>query len=475
MRRSSLTLVGALLVLGCPDDVTPGSDSTGSTGSTGADTSTSGPPITTEGSGSTTDPTTGLDSSSGPGSQCGNGVVEDDEQCDDHNTLNDDDCYDDCTIPYEVLWTQSVHGGGSDYAVRAIFDGAGNLYVTGATDVAGQGSDLWIHQFLPDGSAGWTYGYDDADVHLDDRGSGLAWHPSGDLLVVGTTETAAGDDILVMRLGIDDQVPVWIDVYDGPGSGPDPFDDADFGRSVTAAANGDVLVAGSERVDGQEYDAWLRRYDADGVELWTQAYDDATVHGTDTGVAVLEDSTGAIYLVGETELAPSTYGALVRKLDGDGTELWVQTVPDHSPIDARLDGMDDLILAGVSWVDGDMWIAKYDADFTEIATTTYDGPSALFDLARGVAVDASGDVYVGGMISVVGEQANIWVGRYPPDLQLRWWSDSHGGEALLGDQANGVAVSDDGTRVAVVGLETVIGEDTNFWVRVYQNNPTPAR
>ena len=52
----------------------------------------------------------------------------------------------------------------------------------------------------------------------------------------------------------------------GPGTGPEPIDASDFGDGIFGASNGDVLACGFQRVDGQEYDLWLRRYDADGVE-----------------------------------------------------------------------------------------------------------------------------------------------------------------------------------------------------------------
>jgi hypothetical protein len=83
-------------------------------------------------------------------------------------------------------------------------------------------------------------------------------------------------------------------------------------------------------------------------------------------------------------------------------------------------------------------------------------------------------VYLTGFVTVVGDQSNIWVGRYMSDLGLRWWSDGYANtEAHLADEGREVVVSDDGSRVAVVGFESVIGEDTNVWVRMIQNNPTP--
>lgn len=464
----------------CGDDVSQGSE--GSSGSTGSDPTGSTSTMTMPGS-TTTDPssttdsmTTGVDSSSsGTPVECGNGVVEGDEQCDDRNDVDGDGCYSNCTLPYEVLWTETHdESGDADFASRAVFDAEGNLYVLGHVEVAGQGFDLWLRQYLPDGSAGWTYTYNGM-ANEDEFGRHLVWHNSGDLLLVGSTETDTEDDILVMRLDISNQTPVWIDIYNGPGTGPEPIDVSDFGDGIFGASNGDVLVGGTQRVDGQEFDVWLRRYDADGNELWTQTYNNDAFNGSDSSDSVLEDSNGDIYLVGATEVAQSVFEAWIRKYDSTGTEIWTQQLPTRSIREAQLDSMDNLVLAGFDSAAGlDIWVGKYDPDFNELGTTAHDGPSGLADIARGVAIDATGDVYIGGYVTVVGEIENVWVGRYQSDLQMRWWSDSYGNEeSTLADEAASVAVSDDGTRVAVAGFESVIGQDANVWVRMYQNNPVP--
>ena len=55
-----------------------------------------------------------------------------------------------------------------------------------------------------------------------------------------------------------------------------------------------------------------------------------------------------------------------------------------------------------------------------------------------------------------------------------WWSHSYGNdEAMDNDRAQAVAVSDDETRVAIVGSERVVGGNRNIWVRVLHNNPAP--
>lgn len=478
VRRLPLTFTAALLAFGCGDDGTQTPE--GSSGSTGTEptpmTTTDVTPGSTSEPGSTSDATTtGLDSTTGPVVECGNGVVEDDEECDDENLENDDACYANCTLPYEILWTETHDEGDADFGNHVVFDAEGNIYVVGSVQVPGQGYDLWLRQYMPDGSAGWTYTYNGADSE-DDVGRQIAWHQSGDLLVVGNTEgTATEDDILVMRLDIATQTPVWTDIYAGMGMGPDPIDATDLGNSIFGAANGDVLVGGTERVDGQEYDVWLRRYDADGVEIWTQSFNNTDYNGSDVSDSVLEDSTGDIYLVGATEVAQSVFETWVRKYDSDGVEIWTQQLADVQMFEAQLDSMDNLVMAGyVSTGGGDLWAGKYDPDFGLLGITSYDGPSGLFDTAQGVAIDAAGDIYLAGSITIIGEQSNVWVGRYQSELDMRWWSSSYGNEeSTLADEARSVAVSDDGTRVAVVGFESVIGEDTNIWVRMYQNNPLP--
>lgn len=488
MRRLPLTLSTAAttLLLGsstlslgaCGDDL-PAQQDTGSSGTTSAaSTGSTGPADTTATTDAptTTAPSTTAVESTGPSVECGNGIVEEGEECDDENVLDDDDCSSACTIPFAELWTVSFDGGDADIGNHALFDADGNLYVLGGIEVNGQ-DDIWLRQYAPDGTEGWTWTYN-GEFEADDFGRRMAWLPDGDLVIVGTQRTEAnGDDVLVLRLAVADQTVVWSRVVDGPGSGPDPVDNADFGDAITVDGDGNVLVSGTMRVDGQEYDMWLRKLDADGNELWTHEFQNPDFNGSDTTDAVLADANGDIYLAGNIEVAPSMVQAWVRKLDTDGNELWTQTIPTPVVLtNGTLDGGGNLVLVGFDDdpKNGDMWAGKYDADFTELATTTHDGPMGQFDAALGVATGGAGDVFVTGYVTIPGEQSDIWVGRYQPSLGLRWWSDSYGNtDSNLADDGRAVAVSDDDSHVAVVGYESVIGQDTNIWVRMYQNNPAP--
>jgi len=477
MRRLPLAVTSTLLVLACGDDG-PTEDPSESSSSGEVDSTSTGPVLTSttvEPTGSTTDATTtGLDSTTAPAVECGNGIVEEGEECDDENVLDDDDCSSICTIPFVELWTATYDGGDEDTASHALFDAEGNLYVLGSTDVMDEGRNIWLRQYTPDGAEGWTWTYNGA-FSGDDFGAHMAWLDD-DLVIAGSeTSELDGDDVLVLRLALADQSVVWSQTIDGMGSGPETIDNADFANSIAVDGDGNILLQATERVDMQEYDITLRKLDPDGNELWLHEYDNPDVHGADIGNEVIVDANGDIYLLGRTEVAVSDSDGWVRKLDTDGGELWTQTFQE-SLSSGVIDADGNVVVVGAANPDNvNIWVARYDPDFTQLASSEYDGPSGNFDFGLGVAVGASGDVYVSGFVTVVGEQANIWAGRWMADLGLRLWSDGYGNaESHLADEARSIAVSDDESRVAVVGYESVLGEDTNIWVRMYQNNPGPG-
>ncbi len=97
VRHRGSLVAGILLIVGCATPAPPeltydSSDTASDTSTTGDDTTTTALP--------TTDPTTTTttsDATTDDGPVCGNGIVEEDEFCDDGNAVNSDDCLDDCT------------------------------------------------------------------------------------------------------------------------------------------------------------------------------------------------------------------------------------------------------------------------------------------------------------------------------------------------------------------------------------------
>ncbi|MCH8282423.1 MAG: SBBP repeat-containing protein, partial [Chloroflexi bacterium] len=76
-------------------------------------------------------------------------------------------------------------------------------------------------------------------------------------------------------------------------------------------------------------DAYLRKYDGHGKEIWTQQFG---TESEDHATGVTADGAGNLYVVGLTRgvfpgytgLVGIDYDAYLRKYDGDGNELWTR-------------------------------------------------------------------------------------------------------------------------------------------------------
>ena len=114
-----------------------------------------------------------------------------------------------------------------------------------------------------------------------------------------------------------------------------------------------------------------------------------------------------------------------------------------------------------------IWIRKYDSAGNVIWTRTHDGPADNLDYGKGIAVDTSGNVYAIGDERVTGEGANIWVRKYDSAGNVIW-TRTHNGNANGSDYGNGITVDTKG-NVYAIGNTTITGESYNIWVQKYNS------
>lgn len=187
----------------------------------------------------------------------------------------------------------------------------------------------------------------------------------------------------------------------------------DYATAI-ATDGGAVFVAGivGGPLPGQSHsgrlDSFLRKNDPNGTELWTRQF--GTAPPGDTNAHAVAARDGAVYVAGLTQgtlpgqVSSGSEDAFLRRYDSDGNVIWTRQF-GTGPLDAALAvaaGPDGIYVAG--WTEGalpgqtsagfvDAFLRKYDDHGTELWTAQF-GTSA-FDIATGVAVDASG-VYVAG-------------------------------------------------------------------------------
>jgi cysteine-rich repeat protein len=383
---------------------------------------------------------------------CGDGRAQQPELCDDGDDVNADGCNIDCVTSGRLMWSRTFEG-------------------STATSVAvGDADDLVVATFLgaalrysADGSPGWSslYVYPNASDTLtttvaysvDDN----AWFVAGQAEVLGQESNGW------WRKLNGDALPLLTMAYDSP------FHHADHVAAVSADTNGDFYVAGSTEDPDVINDSylWLRKYSVDGDLLWVQTLDQSF---DDVGRGVTVDGSGNVLLSGSVEVTEVSRYWWLRKFDSEGVSLWTRS-GGGAASDAAMNvatGPNDVV-AVCGTVAEDVWVRLYSPGGVEIWTRTFDGPALdpgpLSEIAYAVAIDSAGAVVAAGGYAEAVADGNAWVRKYTAEGDEAWtvtpMVDDDGSIQL----ARGVAI-DSRDYVVVVGLDMVEGVNQG-WVQQY--------
>jgi uncharacterized protein (TIGR03437 family) len=241
---------------------------------------------------------------------------------------------------------------------------------------------------------------------------------------------------------------IFVSKYDNAGNqvwtrqfGSSSSDDA---TGLAADASG-VYVVGrtDDALSGQanlgSTDAFVRKYDADGNELWTRQFG---TNAPDEALGAAVDATG-VYVAGRTAgaLPGQTSGSLgqddgfLRKYDLNGSELWTRQFGTSSS--DRIYGVaadtSGVYVAGytlgplVSAAAGtDGFLRKYDSNGTAVWTRQIASAGTGNDIAYAVAVNSSG-VYVSGNTTgtftgqaKIGGLFDAWIRKYDLNGNEQW-------------------------------------------------------
>jgi WD40 repeat protein len=316
----------------------------------------------------------------------------------------------------DIVWTRQFGTSREDVPLGVSVDPNGSVLVAGRTNgelprqsSAGE-DDAFVRKYGTAGNERWTRQFGSSG---SDNAAGVSVDPDGNVLVAGTTrgalpgQSSAGEFDAFVRKYDTAGNELWTRQFGGSGS--------DSATGVSVDPDGNVLVAGSTRgaLPGQssagEADAFVRKYDSAGNELWTRQFGSI---GSDEAIGVSVDPDGNVLVAG------STYGALpgqssaggqdgfVRKYDTAGNELWTRQFgtsgwdrADEVSVDANgnvlVAGVADGVLPGQSSAGSqDAFVRKYDIAGNELWTRQFG--TSFVDHAYGVSIDANGNVLVAG-------------------------------------------------------------------------------
>ncbi|MGB2697571.1 MAG: SBBP repeat-containing protein [Candidatus Zixiibacteriota bacterium] len=202
-------------------------------------------------------------------------------------------------------------------------------------------------------------------------------------------------------------------------------------------------------------DVWVRTYNGPG-------------NSHDQACAVAVDDLGNVYVTGQSEGDGTDWDYATIKYFPNGDTAWVRRYngPANGPDLARamaIDGSGNVYVTGYSRGienNADYLTIKYHTNGDTAWVRRYNGPAGSTDVATSIAVDFAGNVYVAGSSMGVGTEDDYATIKYNPDGD-QVWVVRYNGPANTGDDAYAVVVDNAG-NIYVSGESDGITTGSDF-------------
>jgi len=266
----------------------------------------------------------------------------------------------------------------------------------------------------------------------------------------------------------------WVARYKGPGGS------ADWAFALTVDGSGNVYVTGKSYggsyIGGYytyDYSYATVKYDTAGNQLWVARYD-GPAGDDDVAQAIAVDASGNVYVTGKSyngkhltnptatpSLTSNDYAYATVKYDSSGNQLWAARYDGPGQVDdiARaiaVDGSGNVYVTGSSG--GDYATIKYDSGGNQLWLASYGNSTNSTDGAVAVAVDGSVNVYVTGT-----SQGNFATIKYDSDGNQLWVALYEGeAKAMALDSSGNIYVTgQSGGKYATIKYDTA---GNQLWV-----------
>lgn len=332
-----------------------------------------------------------------------------------------------CVVP---LWSKNFGGSQNEQANSIIHSSDGSLLAAGYSNSSdgdlsnNSGSrDYWVTKLDPDGNLLWQKNYGGSE---NDVAKSILELPGGDLLVLGSTNSADGlvsgnhgqEDVWILRLSPAGNV-VWAKCFGGS--------DNESAEKIIPVADGFVVAGYAQSKDGDlqqnqgDFDYWIFKIDASGNLLWSKTYGGSLADWAYS--ASLADNgnlliTGSSFSDdGDINGNKGFYDFWVLKLSPDGNLIWAKNfggpgeeraynslaTPDGSCIitGTTLSNSGDVPGNKGSY---DSWILRIDTDGNLVWSKNYGG--AQEDRAFGITEAEDGYLIAGFTSSLSGDVSN---------------------------------------------------------------------
>jgi uncharacterized delta-60 repeat protein len=227
-------------------------------------------------------------------------------------------------------WIKQFGTSDRDIANSITTDKDGNIYITGYTGGALSGSnagdyDIWVAKYNSSGTQAWIKQFG-TSVH--NGANSITTDKDGNIYITGPTGVALNGS----NSGSDD---IWVAKYNSSGTQAwiKQFgtSDRDVASGITTDKDGNIYITGptSGALSGSNagsYDIWVAKYNSSGIQAWIKQFGTST---DDYSTGITTDKDGNIYITGFTSGAfsgsnSSDYDIWVAKYNSSGTQAWIK-------------------------------------------------------------------------------------------------------------------------------------------------------
>ena len=389
----------------------------------------------------------------------------------------------DCaTIKYNAFGGQvlalTYNGPANSYDQGAsiALDGSGNIYVLGTTETGSpQGLNFLTLKYNATGVQQWVNRYNGADY--SEYGQGLVVDASGNVYVTGSSYEPNNGvnswDIATVKYNTSG-VQQWVTTYNGPAN------DADRPASIKLDNSGNVYITGNSIGIGSGKDYVTIKYNSTGVAQWIERFN-GTGNGDDSPTSVDVDAAGNVYVTGT-----SYYGGVATDMDfltlkynTAGTLQWNQIHGNYGTdggTSVKVDASGNVYAVGYfydlnnNYNNTDYMVIKYNSAGAQQWDTQYNGPGFGADAASAMVVDAAGNVYVTGTTTPRASGKDIITIKYDA-AGVQQWMQVYNGTGNGVDSARAIAVDASG-NVYVTGFATGSSTGKDYAIIKYNSSGT---
>ena len=381
------------------------------------------------------------------------------------------------TVKYNSSLVQQAvalhkESGFSVEPVSITTDASGNVYVAG---IKYQGTATPTNDIITikyDGSLSeiWATTYSESG-NSQEAAYGIAVGPDGGVYVTGTTyESGGNQDILTIKYDSAGELQ-WDPRFIGTGNG----NDTPVGIKVTTA--GDIYVAGTTVSSGTGSEFLILKYHSNGSSAAgfpvTYSYSETT---RETASSMTVDSADNIYITGFLTggaLGPS----LTVKYDVGGVQEWVNVQNDlnypssDSTVSIAVDASGNVYLGGSQWYNGtayDYIAVKLDKDSgNRLWYATKEGEWNGFDYGGQIGVDSAGNVFLTGTSEAGSTGNDIFTVKFFGNNGGLVWRQRYDGPP--NDDNFAAMALDPAGNVAILGQSCGLGTFLDFVTMKYDS------